>query len=95
MLLQRIELLGFLSHRGRPLAGGGFDAIEIDFRSSPLWLIYGPNGAGKSALFDAITFALFGQPAGDTTSADRLRSHFAPPDSTPEVELTFSVRGKV
>mgnify|MGYP001190134263 CR=1 FL=1 len=70
---------------------------EIDFEAltrGGLFLLEGPTGAGKSTVLDAITFALFGQPAGDTTSADRLRSHFAPPDSTPEVELTFSVRGQ-
>lgn len=72
MLLQRIELLGFLSHRGRPAVGGGFEPIEIDFRSSPLWLIYGPNGAGKSALFDAITFALFKEHRGGGQNFERL-----------------------
>ena len=70
---------------------------EIDFAaltSGGLFLLEGPTGAGKSTVLDAITFALFGQPAGEGTSADRLRSHFAPPDTTPEVELTFSVRGQ-
>jgi DNA repair exonuclease SbcCD ATPase subunit len=92
MLLQRIELLGFLSHCGRPLAGGGFDAIEIDFRSSPLWLIYGPNGAGKSALFDAITFALFKQHRGGGQNFDRL-IHDAADEA--RVDLDIELNGEL
>ncbi|HET7899751.1 MAG TPA: SMC family ATPase [Candidatus Nanopelagicales bacterium] len=79
-------------------AVGPFAGTEdIDFDAltrGGLFLLEGPTGAGKSTVLDAITFALFGQPAGETTSSDRLRSHFAPPDSTPTVVLTFSVRGQ-
>ncbi|MFN8158831.1 MAG: SMC family ATPase [Candidatus Nanopelagicales bacterium] len=70
---------------------------EIDFAAltrGGLFLLEGPTGAGKSTVLDAITFALFGQPAAEGTSADRLRSHFAPPDTAPEVQLTFSVHGR-
>ncbi len=70
---------------------------EIDFDAltrGGLFLLEGPTGAGKSTVLDAITFALFGQPAGEATSADRLRSHFAAPGTAPEVQLTFSVGGQ-
>ena len=69
---------------------------EIDFdrlTRGGLFLLEGPTGAGKSTVLDAITFALFGAPAGETTSSDRMHSHFAAPATTPEVVLEFSVRG--
>src|ERR1044072_9073736 len=68
MLIQRVEIENFLKHR----TNGAESPIEIDFRSSALWLIYGPNGAGKSAIFDAITFALFGKHRGSGSRAGNL-----------------------
>lgn len=52
-------------------ADGG-QPIEFDFDGSPLWSISGDNGAGKSAIFDAITYALFGQHRGGGQSDGRL-----------------------
>lgn len=52
MIPQRIRVQGFLSYR---------DETELSFDGEGLWMLAGPNGAGKSALFDAITFALFGK----------------------------------
>ena len=69
MLIQRIELKGFLGHYGHKNATGKVDPIEIDFSTSPLWLIYGPNGAGKSTLFDAITFALYKKHRGSDSKS--------------------------
>src|ERR1044072_3393833 len=68
MLIQRVEIENFLKHR----TNGAESPIEIDFRSSALWLIYGPNGAGKSAFFDAITFALFGKHRGSGSRDGKL-----------------------
>ena len=72
MLLQRIELKGFLSHYERKNEYGDVEPVEIDLRSSPLWLIYGPNGSGKSAIFDAITFVLYKQHRGGKSNFHRL-----------------------
>src|SRR5574341_27079 len=77
MLLQRIELKGFLSHYGRKNGAGETIATEIDFRYSPLWIIYGPNGVGKSAIFDAITFALYKHHRGGKSNFDYLISDAA------------------
>src|SRR3954470_23999999 len=72
MLLQRIRLKGFLGHRGLSDANGGAGFVNIDLRSSPLWLIHGPNGGGKSSLWDAVTFALFKRHRGGARNFERL-----------------------
>jgi DNA repair protein SbcC/Rad50 len=71
MLLQRIRLRGFLGHRA-PAGANGDGFVDIDLRSSPLWLIHGPNGGGKSSLWDAVTFALFKRHRGGARNFERL-----------------------
>jgi DNA repair exonuclease SbcCD ATPase subunit len=63
MIPQRILLRGFLCYR---------DEQEISFESAPLWMLAGTNGSGKSAVFDAMTFALFGGHRGGLASAQAL-----------------------
>lgn len=71
-----------------PFAG----EFTIDFDSlgqSGLFLLEGPTGSGKSMLIDAIVFALYGKPASDQTSEERLRSHHAGSRDPSWVELVF------
>ncbi len=70
---------------------------ELDFSrlgSSGLYLITGDTGAGKTTIFDAITFALFGEASGDSRSADMLRSKYAKDDAPTYVELRFAYNDK-
>ncbi len=63
--------------------------------SEGVFLVHGATGAGKTTIFDAISFALFGNASGENRPADSFRSDFAGEDSRTYVILEFSHGGKV
>ncbi len=84
----RLEISAFGPYAGQTV---------IDFErlgQSGLYLITGDTGAGKTTIFDAITFALYGEASGDVRDADMFRSKYAAPETPTEVCLTFHYRGK-
>jgi DNA repair exonuclease SbcCD ATPase subunit len=63
MIPRRVSLRGFLCYR---------EEQEVDFAGSTLWMLAGLNGSGKSAVFDAVTYALFGYHRGGSQHAAEL-----------------------
>ena len=63
--------------------------------SEGVFLVHGATGAGKTTIFDAISFALFGNASGENRPADSFRSDFAEDSSKTYVILEFSHGGSV
>jgi DNA repair exonuclease SbcCD ATPase subunit len=63
MIPQRIAVRGFLCYR---------EEQEINLDGAPVWMLAGLNGSGKSAVFDAVTYALFGGHRGGLYGAQAL-----------------------
>lgn len=60
-----------------------------------LYLITGDTGAGKTFIFDAITYALYGDMSGSGRDARTARSQYSDAGEVTKVELDFEYRGKV
>ena len=73
------------------------DRTEIDFTKlggQGIYLITGDTGAGKTTIFDAITFALYGEASGQVRDSAMFRSKYAAEEIETYVEFLFSWRGK-
>ena len=81
-----------------PYVGSREAPVTVDFEklgSEGLYLITGDTGAGKTTIFDAITFALYGEASGENREPKMLRSKYAAGDIPTAVELTFEYRDKI
>lgn len=70
---------------------------EFDFDklgTGGLYLITGDTGAGKTTIFDAITYALYGDPSGNNREVSMFRSKYADIKTPTFVRLLFNYKGK-
>lgn len=85
----KLKVRGFLTYKNE---------IEIDFTrlyEKKIFLIAGDTGSGKTSIFDAITYALYGEVARDIDQTS-LRSDFLnESDPYTYVDLVFEVDGKL
>ena len=66
------------------------DRTEIDFTKlggQGIYLITGDTGAGKTTIFDAITFALYGEASGQVRDSAMFRSKYAAEEIETYVEF--------
>lgn len=85
----KLTISAFASYSGR---------VELDMAqlgTNGIYLITGDTGSGKTTIFDAISFALFGEPSGNMRNANALRSEYAPLDTPTFVELSFQYREEI
>lgn len=77
-----------------PFAGQVILPLE-QIVSEGVFLVHGATGAGKTTIFDAISFALFGNASGENRPADSFRSDFSGEDCKTYVILEFTHGGQV
>lgn len=87
MIIKRLVMSAFGPYRGT-------ETIDLTQFSNQVFLISGDTGAGKTTIFDAVCFALYGQPSGSLRKGDTLRNQDAGKKAESYAEVTFSVKDK-
>lgn len=84
----RLTMTGFGPYKDRTV-------IDLeDLGKGGLYLITGDTGAGKTYIFDAITYALYGEMSGSGRDSKTVRSQYSDDDVVTSVELDFEYYGR-
>ena len=74
----------------------GAETVDFSqFGTGCLFLVTGDTGAGKTSIFDAISFALYGEASGRTRETKGFHSDFAPRSMETVVELKFEHENRI
>lgn len=84
----RLEMSAFGSYAEKTV-------IDFSKMNNGLFLITGDTGAGKTTIFDAITYALYGETSGGKRDGNMMRSQYAEESSETYVEFEFKYRGEI
>lgn len=72
-----------------------YETIDFSkFVDSGIFLVSGQTGSGKTTIFDAISYALYGEVSGTTRTKDSLRSDFCDALDDTYVALSFMHKNK-
>lgn len=83
----KLEFEAFLSYKDKTI-------IDFAALNNTIFLIDGDTGAGKTTIFDAMCFALYGEPS-DTSRDAHFKSHFASDETISYVDFTFEEEGRI
>lgn len=83
----KLTMTGFGPYKDRTV-------IDMDsLGKGGLYLITGDTGAGKTYIFDAITYALYGEMSGSGRDSKSVRSQYSEDGEVTEVSLVFEYDG--
>lgn len=73
----------------------GKEMIDFGKIGQGIFLITGDTGAGKTTIFDAVSFALYGDLSGAGRDSTMMRSQYAGEGEETYIELTFSEKNDI
>ena len=71
------------------------ETVDFEIAGHGIFLITGDTGSGKTTIFDAVSFALFGETSGQRREPSMMRSQYADGDRETYVALRFLEQGEI